>query len=295
MAIFAAVVDTGSFSGAAQRLGMAKSAVSKQVSLLEDHLKMRLINRTTRRLHLTEAGEAFYPGCARIVAEARAAHEAVGRLHEEATGVLKINAPTSLGRQYVAPILADYAIQNPAVDLDVTLDDAYVDLIEEGVDVAVRVGDLEDSSLVARRLATVRRLLVASPAYLQEHGAPKRPADLSRHQWIHYSYGPQPPRLALRHAGRRERIALPGRTRTNDIEIMRALLLAGQGICDVPILLVVDELARGTLVEVLPKCDRRETGLFALYPPTRHLLPKVRRLLDLLLARFAEPDWLDAG
>jgi DNA-binding transcriptional LysR family regulator len=295
MAIFAAVVDTGSFSAAAKRLGMAKSAVSKQVSSLEDHLGVRLINRTTRRLHLTEAGEAFYPGCARIVAEAQAAHEAVGRLHEEATGVLKIAAPTALGRRHLAPILADYAIQNPTVELDVTLDDAYVDLIEEGVDVAVRLGDLEDSSLVARRLARVRRLLVASPDYLKEHGTPQRPADLARHQWIHYSYGPQPPRLALRHAGRRERIALPGRTRSNDIEIMRALVLAGQGISDVPTLLVVDELAEGTLVEVLPRSDRRETGLFALYPPTRHLLPKVRRLLDLLVERFAEPGWLDAG
>jgi DNA-binding transcriptional LysR family regulator len=274
---------------------MAKSAVSKQVSSLEDHLAVRLIHRTTRRLHLTEAGEAFYPGCARIVAEAQAAHEAVGRLHQEATGVLKINAPTAVGRRYLAPILADYAVQNPSVELDVTLDDAYIDLVEEGVDVAVRVGDLADSSLVARRLARVRRLLVASPAYLKEHGTPGRPADLARHRWIHYSYGPQPPRIVLRHSGRRERVALPGRTRSNDIGIMRALLQAGQGMCDVPILFVVDELARGALVEVLPKCERRETGLYALYPPTRHLLPKVRRLLDLLVERFARPPWLDEG
>jgi len=151
MAIFAAVVDSGSFSAAALRFGMAKSAVSKQISILEDHLELRLIHRTTRRLHLTEAGEAFYPGCARLLADAQAAQQAVGRLQEEATGVIKISAPVDLGRQYLAEILVDYAEQNPAVELDVLLDDAYVDLVAEGVDVAIRLGDLDDSSLVVRK------------------------------------------------------------------------------------------------------------------------------------------------
>jgi DNA-binding transcriptional LysR family regulator len=294
MAIFAAVVDTGSFSAAAHRLGMAKSGVSKQVSILESHLELRLINRTTRSLHLTEAGEAFYPGCARILAEAEAAHHAVGRLQDEATGVLKISAPVAVGRRYLAPILARYSAENPGVELDVLLDDAYVDLITEGVDVAVRLGDLEDSSLVARRLASVRRVLVASPDYFESHGRPERPSELTRHRWMHYSYGPQPPRLELQHDGRRERVSLPGRGRSNDVEIMRALLHSGQCICDLPILFVLDDLAQGTLEEVLPDCGARETSLNALFPPTRHLLPKVRLFLDALVERFSEPPWAGA-
>ncbi|MBT6118686.1 MAG: LysR family transcriptional regulator, partial [Rhodospirillaceae bacterium] len=191
MAVFAKVVEARSFTAAAEQLGLSKSAVSKQISRLEDRLGIRLLNRTTRRLSLTEAGAAYYERCARIVAEAEAADLAITHLQSEPRGVLQVNAPMSFGIAHVAPAIPDFLERYPELRVDMTLNDRVVDLVDEGFDVAIRIGALADSSLIARRLAESRMVAVAAPGYLQRHGAPDRPEDLERHNCLSYSYTPQ--------------------------------------------------------------------------------------------------------
>ncbi len=178
MAAFTAVVEADSFSGAARRLGLSKSAVSRQIARLEDRLGARLLNRTTRRLSVTEVGLAYYERAARVVAEAREAELAVGRLHEAPRGTLRVNAPMSFGQLHLAPAIPELLARYPELALDLSFSDRMVDLIEEGFDVAIRIAELADSSLIAKKLAPARLVLCASPAYLAAHGRPETPSAL---------------------------------------------------------------------------------------------------------------------
>lgn len=293
MITFARVVETNSFSEAARRLDMSKSAVSKQVARLEDRLGVRLLNRTTRRISATEVGLALYERCARIAQEVEAAELAVTRHQEVPRGQLKINAPVSFGHLQVAPALPEFLDTYPDLSIDLTLNDRFVDLVDEGFDLAIRVARLQDSSLIARRLAPARRATVASPAYLDRHGRPRAPADLGGHRLLAYSYlaGPQEWRFTDSD-GATQSIRLEARLLVNNGDAIRSACLAGGGIAVLPTFLIANDLAEGRLVRILPEHDHEFGGIYAIWPHSRHLSPKVRVFVDFLAKRFGDrPDW----
>lgn len=291
MAIFARVVDAGSFSAAAADLGLSKSAVSKAVARLEDRLGSRLLNRTTRKLSLTEAGALYYDGCRRMLSEAETADQAVTRLATAPRGRLRVNAPMSFGTLHVAPCLPDFLARFPDLDIDLTLEDRPVDLVKEGYDLAVRIGSLPDSSLVAQRLGPNRRLLCAAPGYLAEQGAPARPEALVDHACLIYSYASEGPLWRFRSAEGEVQLRLSGRLRINNGDALRAAALAGGGIALLPSFLVGDDLRAGRLLRVLPDWqDAYEAAIHAVYPASRNLSPKVRAFVDFLAERFGRAE-----
>lgn len=289
MQTFGAVVDAGSFVKAADALGLSKAAVSRHVNDLETRLGVRLLHRTTRRLSLTEEGQVFHARSQELLAGVAEAEAEITSRSGAASGLLRINAPVTFGIRHLAPLWGVFRARHPQVTLDVTLSDRVVDLVEEGYDLAIRIATLPDSTLVSRRLASTRMVLCASPAYLLAHGRPVHPADLAAHAVISYSYwstrdewhfdGPQGP--------------VSVRTRpcmhTNSGDTCRAAALAHQGVILQPSFLVGDDLAAGTLVELMPEFRSIELGIYALYPTRKHVAPKVRALVDFLAGHF-EPS-----
>lgn len=282
MQSFASVVDAGSFVGAATALGLSKAAVSRHVGDLESRLGVRLLHRTTRRLSLTAEGEVFLARCRELLAGVEEAEAELTSSSDTARGLLRINAPVSFGIRRLAPLWAGFRRRHPQVRLDITLADRLVDLVEEGFDLAVRIGVLRSSSLVARPLTVTRLRLCASPEYIAEHGSPAHPDDLDRHAIIAYSYsargdewqfeGPQGP------ASARVRPML----QSNNGDTCRALALSGEGITLQPDFIVGEDIATGSLVEVMPDYLGAELGVYAVYPTRRHIAPKVRALVDYL-------------
>ncbi|HEX6144327.1 MAG TPA: LysR family transcriptional regulator [Geminicoccaceae bacterium] len=294
MAVFARVVEAGSFTAAAEQLGLSKSAVSKAVSALEDRLGARLLNRTTRRLALTEVGRAFYERCARIVSEAEEAELAVTRLQDSPRGTLRVNAPVSFGVLHLGPALAAFMPRYPELKVALEFTDRYVDLIEEGVDVAVRIaGDLEDSSLIARRLTDNRMVVAASPAYWTRHGRPRDPEELARHACITYAYNRNPNEWPFVDAdGRRFTVRVDGTLHTNNGDVSLCAALAGLGVVRLPRFICGPKLASGALEAVLEQATPPPAAIYAIYPHNRHLSAKVRVFVDFLKARFGEGcDW----
>ena len=297
MSVFAAVVETGGFTAAGRTLGLSKSAVSKQVARLEQRLGSRLLQRTTRRLSLTEAGAVFYEGCQRVLAEAEAAESAVTHLAGAVRGVLRINAPMSFGITHLAPMVAAFMERFPELEVELALNDRTVDLVEEGYDVGVRIGKLADSSLVARRLAPIRRAVCASPDYLAKHGSPTRPEELQGHRCLIYSYLDSPRNWRFRPTdpdqGRARRVSVAGPLESNNGSVLAEAAAAGQGIICIPVFIVCDELSDGRLVEILPDwIEEHDLTLYAVYPERRHLAPKVRAFIDFLAERIGDtPPW----
>ncbi len=296
MVVFAQVVEAASFSGAARRLGISKSSVSKHVAQLEDRLGAQLLHRTTRRLSLTEAGRAFYERCAQIVREVEEAELEVGRSHAAPQGLLKVNAPMSFGQLRLAPVLAEFLARHPRVRVEMTLDDRVVNTIEGGFDVTIRVAPaLADSSLIARRLAPNRVVVCGAPDYLARRGVPRTPADLVQHECLLYTYLSS--RDAWHFVGPEgdEWVTVAGSFRANNGDVLREAALAGLGLVQLPSFIVGPDLARGSLEAVLVPYEDRSTAIWALYSPTRHLSAKVRAFVDFLAERFGpEPKW-DAG
>lgn len=296
LAVFVRVVDVGGFSAAARTLGLSKSAVSKQISRLEARLGIRLLNRTTRRLSLTEAGALFYEGCQRMVAEAEAAEAAVTHLAAAPRGTLRVNAPVSFAMLHLAPILPELMESCPELSVDLTLNDRLVELVEEGYDVAVRIGRLADSSLIARRLAPARSVICAAPDYLARHGAPRRPEDLAGHNCLLYSYHSE--RSLWRFAGPSgtTSVRVAGRLQANNGDALRAALLAGAGIGRLPTFIVGDDLRAGRLLRLLPDWPLGEdAAVHAVYPAGRALSPKIRVFVDFLAERFGDMPYWDQG
>jgi DNA-binding transcriptional LysR family regulator len=291
--VFAAVVDAGSFVGAAEALEMSKPAVSRHVAELESRLGVRLLQRTTRRLSLTEEGEVFYARASDVLASLQEAESEITSRTGKAAGQLKVSAPVSFGLLHLAPLWAGFMARHPDVVLDLTLSDRMVDLVEEGFDIAIRIARLPSSSLVSRKLSSTRLVLCATPRYLKTHGTPKTPADLARHTVLAYSLlssgeswefdGPQG------HAS----VKVNPRLRTNSGDTCRAVALQHLGIIIQPSFLVADELRSGALVEVMPQYRSLEFGIYAVYPSRKHVLPKVRLLIDYLVAALKKKDWPD--
>jgi len=288
MAVFARVVEENGFTQAARRLGMSKSAVSKQVSQLEDRVGARLLQRTTRRVSLTDVGATFYERCARILAEAEEAELAVSRLQSAPRGTLRISAPMSFGRSHLAPAVAEFLCHYPELRVDMQLSDRVVDLVDEGYDLAVRIARLTDSSLIARRLCPAPRVTCAAPAYLAARGTPLHPGELTSHNCLLYSYLSTGDTWHFPQPGRGD-IAVPvtGTFRANNGDVLLEGAMAGLGIVVAPAFMAEPALADGRLVEIL--ADYRDLGaaVHAVYPHNRHLPVKVRAFIDFLVNRFA--------
>jgi DNA-binding transcriptional LysR family regulator len=289
---FARVVEARGFSEAARRLGVSKSRLSKAVAKLERSLGVRLLNRSTRGLSLTEIGAVFHEHCARIADEAAQAMEAVSQLHSEPRGVLKVSAPVAFGTLHVAPALAEFLQLHPGLTVDMSITDRVTDLVEEGYDVALRIAREPEPGLVARKLAPVRRVMCATPGYFEHRGVPIEPHDLSRHNCLHYThFGSQG---AWRLRGPKQEIVVPvqGSLRINDDEALSQAVIGGLGIALLPTFIIGADLQSGRLRSVLSDYVPIEQHIYAVRLPNRHLPAKVRAFIDFLLSRFGpEPYW----
>jgi DNA-binding transcriptional LysR family regulator len=289
MQTFCAVVDAGSFVGAAEALGLSKAATSRYVGELETRLGVRLLHRTTRRLSLTEDGERFYARSRELLA---GLEEAEAELHSRsgaARGLLRINAPVTFGIRHLAPLWGAFRDLHPQVQLEVTLSDRTVDLVEEGFDMAIRIAALPSSTLVCRQLARTRIMLCAAPGYLAAHGTPRVPADLASHTVIAYSYRSGGDEWQFDGPDGRVSVRTRPSAHTNSGDTCRAMALADQGVILQPGFLVADDVAAGTLVELMPAYRSVTLGIYALYPTRKFVPPKVRALVDFLAERFAAP------
>jgi DNA-binding transcriptional LysR family regulator len=295
IAAFARVVDSGSFSAAAHRLGISKSAVSAHVQRLEERLGIRLLNRTTRRLSVTEAGAAYYRHCARILAEAETAEQMATALQREPRGTLRISAPDSFGSIHVAPAVPAFLKRYPELSLDIALSPAHVNLVDEGLDLAIRIGVLEDSPLVVRKLAPSRLVVCAAPAYLRERGQPREPGDLAKHNCLCTSLLPWGDEWRLTGKRSEVRVAVGGSFRSNSAEMLRAAALDGIGIALLPAWAVAEPLRAGALRRVLDPWEPPASTIYAAYPGNRLMSMKVRAFVDHLARCFGRTPYWDNG
>lgn len=286
MAIFYHVVNSKSFSQAARHLGIAKSAVSRHINLLEKHIGVRLLNRTTRTLSLTEAGEAYFQGCARIVAEADTINRRVNQLQEEPIGTLKISGPVSFGSTYLASIVAEFSQKYPELNVELLLDDKVIDMVAEGIDVGIRVGWLPDSNLVAKKIGDWPMLLCASPDYLNRYGRPETPADLVNHKWIVFSLFPKPNNWLFTKDNVEESIQLKGHLKTNNADCVRTFMLKGMGLSPSTSFMIGKDIEAGLLERVLPDYDCGNAGMYAVYQDRHYQQTKVRLFIDYVDQRF---------
>lgn len=285
MEVFSTVVEAGSLSAAAKRLGLSRAAVSRHLGLLEDALEVRLLGRTTRSLRLTEAGELFYQGCRKTLDAADAAEQSVRELTLKPAGVLRITAPV-ISHALLLPIIAEYLRDHPSVQVDLVLEDLYVNLVEQGYDLGVRIGHPRDSSLHARRLMPVRQVVVASPAYLDAHGWPLEPQDLQAHAWIIYSLLASPRRFVFSRGPTRRTVRVAGRLQVNGGPAAREALLLGLGLTLMPEFYVAEDIRHGRLHALLADYLVKPSHLVAVYPSKQHLSSKIRTFVDLLSARL---------
>jgi DNA-binding transcriptional LysR family regulator len=292
MAVFSRVVATGSLSAAARELSLSPAMVSRRLAALESRLGVRLLNRTTRSLHLTDEGASYYESCARVLAEIEEADAAVSAGRQEPKGTLRVALPASFGNQYVAPLVPQFAARYPAVQLSLSLSDRTVNLIEEGFDMAIRIADLAESSLAARKLAPNRRVVCASPEYLRHHGAPRVPHDLAQHNCLiagdfaaTWDYkGPD---------GKTGAARVTGRYVCDNWEVLREWALAGLGVALKSTWDVRRHLENGSLVSLLPGYTfDTDVAIYAVYPHRRHLPAKTRAFIEFLASSFGpEPFW----
>lgn len=278
--VFARVVQAGSFTAAARGLRMPKSTVSRKVSELEERVGAQLLQRTTRKLRLTEVGQAYYEHCARIVAEAEAAEQAVTRMQAAPHGLLRVTAPLTFN--LLGPLVAEFLRRYPEVQLELVCTDRTVDLVEEGFDLAIRAGRLADSSLVARRLGSIERLVVAAPSYVKARGAPRAPKELEQHDCLLFGAGREGNIWSLQAGGWSVEVSIRARLVVNEPDMLRAVTLAGAGVALLPNIHCTTDIAAGHLQRILPDWSSPGAPVHAVYPSTRHHSPKVKAFLDFL-------------
>lgn len=299
METFLVVVEEGSFTAAARRLGVTTSYASKLVARLEDRLSVRLLQRTTRQLTLTEVGRAYFERCSEAMRALSDAEVEATELQTSPQGRLRINLPTAFAVTHLAGPLAEFKLRYPQLTVEAVLADRKVDLLAEGFDLAVRIGDLEDSSLVARRLARVDRAIFASPDYLKGRGTPRHPSELAGHDCLIYAYHAMPTTWRFRGPGGAEvaievgrEVAGRGHMVSNHAEVLVVAACRGLGLVFCPLFLTAPALRDGRLVRVLPEW-RYPLTISAVFPNSRHVSAKVRLFVDFLVAHFEQPSWAD--
>ncbi|HVB88696.1 MAG TPA: LysR family transcriptional regulator [Beijerinckiaceae bacterium] len=292
MRAFVKVVACGSYSEAARRLGVTRSALSKAVSELEEGLGARLLDRTTRRLSPTEAGSTYFDRCSTILAQIEEAENEISRLNDQPRGLLRVNGPMSFGTLYLGAAVADFMALYRDVRVELSLTDQFIDPLVEGVDLTIRIGRLDDSSLIARRIAPARRVLVASPEYLRAYGVPRSPEDLADHVCLEYGPRTAAPRWQLTREGELISVPIVCRLSSNNGETLREAALRGLGVAQLPTFLVGPDLCAGRLTVVLPEHAPPDLGIHALYASNRFMTAKSRAFIDFLVARFgSRPEW----
>lgn len=288
MRIFIAAVEAQSFTGAADKLGLSKQFVSKRVMALEARLGVRLLIRTTRQLRPTELGLAYFEQMRELVRQIDEAEEAIAQQNASPRGVLRISAPMSFGTLHLGPVLPGFLLAHPDIRVEMDLSDRTVDLIGEGYDMAVRIGTLADSSLIARTIAPMEIRLCASPTYLARRGTPTTLAELRQHDCVLYGHS-RHVEWVLQQQGRREVVAVSGRLRANNGELVRDAAVAGLGIAYLPTFIVGEALAEGQLVSVLEAFCPPPAAVHAVYPQHRQSSLAVRAFVDFLRSSFAAP------
>jgi len=283
MVIFSYVVESGSFSAAAKRLGIAKSAVSKHVSLLEKHSGARLLNRSTRSLSLTDIGKTYYQSCSQLIKIMEDTRNTTEALQEEPRGLLRISSPASFGIEHVAPLLKPFLQQYPDLNAELLLEDSVIDITEQGIDVAIRVGWLPDSNLHARKLKDSPMLLCASPEYIKEHGKPKIPEDLTQHEWIIFSLLPTPNHYTFTKNKISKKVQVKGRIKTNNGHAVRNLICEGAGISALTNFVVGKDLENGNLIQLLPDYTIQNVGVYAVFHHKQQQQAKIRTFIDYLV------------
>ena len=290
MEAFVRIVESGSFVGAAERLGLSTSSLSRLVAELEQHLGARLLNRTTRRLSLTESGQSYYERCVTLLADLAEAEAIAGQAAAEPRGTIRLTCPYGMAEQRVAPAVAAFAETHAQVKFELVVSDRVMDLVEEGFDLAIRVGAVGSDRLVARRLGSMRLLLCAAPSYLAKHGTPLAPADLGRFNALTYAYATTPRQWRFTdQRGQVHEVRVNGTLHANGGDALRSVAVSGLGIINEPDFLLQDAVQRGELVRLLPDFESGGGQIWAVYPSRRHLSLKVRLFVDHMARVFAAP------
>ena len=291
--VFVRVVENGGFSAASRALGVSKSAVSKRINQLENHLGVLLLHRTTRKLSLTEAGERYYEHAAQALSAAGRAEDSVAELQGEPQGKLKISSPMSFGRLHVAPLIPKLMQRYPKLQIDLVMDDRNIDLVADGIDVAIRSGDMPDSTLIARKLAPLRQVLCASPTYIDRYGMPVTPSELRERNCILFSYSGDANEWTLNKDGQSEAVLVSGGYRVNNSEAIVEALREGVGIGRLPTFVAGPDLKAGNLVRVLESYQIPDHTFYAVFPERQYLPAKVRAFLDFAIEYFGgdQPYW----
>ena len=293
MEAFATVVDQGGFTDAAKKMGISKSAVSKHVSSLEARLGARLLNRTTRRVSPTEIGLVYYDRAGRVLNDAGEADAIVTSMQSAPSGLLRISVATDFGVNHLSPVLGDFLQEFPDITVNMVLNNRFVELISEGFDMAIRIGELEDSTLRARKLTETTRRMIASPDYFRRYGRPTRIDDLNEHKLLHYSNQSSGNVWKLTApSGEKRQIRTAGWLTVNDGQSLLNAAISGLGIAYLPSFLYGSALKKGLVEEAIPDLPVEPLGIYAVYPPGRFTQPKVRAFIDFLVESFAEKDLL---
>jgi DNA-binding transcriptional LysR family regulator len=293
MEAFATVVDQGGFTDAARKMGISKSAVSKHVSSLESRLGARLLNRTTRRVSPTEIGLAYYDRARRVLNDAGEADALVSSMQSAPSGLLRISVATDFGVNHMSPILGDFLVDFPDITVNMVLNNRYVELISEGFDLAIRIGEMEDSSLRARKLTETTKRLIASPKYFEQYGRPEKIDDLNDHKLLHYSNQSAGNVWKLTApSGEKRQVRTQGWLTVNDGQSLLNACVSGLGIAYLPSFLYAEALKDGLVEEAMPELPSEGQGIYAVYPPGRYTQPKVRTFIDFLVEAFKDkgPD-----
>jgi len=295
MQLFTRVVDTGSFTAAAEQLSISRALASKLIQNLEDSLGVRLLNRTTRRLSLTESGQNYYQRVADVLMRLAEAEAEATELQVDPRGRLRISAPIPFSTVHLAPAIAEFQHKHPRVELELNLNDRRVDLVDEGFDMAIRISQLDDSTLMARKIAPCRMVAFASPEYLAAHGEPETPADLAHHECLRYTLTSNSETWEFERDA--EKVSVPARSRlaVNNGDFIASAAVAGMGIARLPTFIVADHLRSGRLRRILTAWTLPSIAVYAVYPKTRTLPAKTRRLIDFLVERFGPEPYWDEG
>ena len=290
--VFTRVVETKSFSEAARQLGVAKSAVSKQIIQLEKEVGVRLLNRTTRSLSLTEAGEIFYRHSAEIVNRTKIALSELREYQNQPTGTLRVSCPVSFGTQHLICVIKEVRALYPLLKIDLLLEDRIINMVEEGVDLAIRIGWLQESNLVAKKICETPVTVFASPEYLAQKGTPKTPQALQQHDWISFSLFSSPLTWEFEKKGQKQSVQMHSQLKSNSVAAVIALAKSGQGVSALSKFCLQDDIDKGLLQPLLTDYTLEPTGIYVVYPHREHVPPKVRIFIDFLSKHCHNAAWL---